>query len=152
MTRALAACIAALLALGGGSCGGGEDGAGGGALRWAEEPRVATPPTLPDERVLTGRVTNDSLEPLELEAADLRLVDSDGDSVPGQAVFLTGYVLPPEPRNRGPVELPDRERRRLGQIARIEPGKAAPISLAWRIEGGREPVRVEYRGGSLALP
>ena len=152
MTRALAGCAAAVLALGAAGCGGNEEGDGTGALRWTQEPRVATPPTLPDERVLTGRVTNDSLEPLELEAADLRLVDSDGDRVPGQVAFLTGYVIPPEPRNRGPVELPDRERRRLGQIVRIEPGKAAPVSMAWRIEGGREPVRVEYGDASLALP
>lgn len=148
MTRALAACAAGLALAG---CGGGDDD-GAGALRWEGEPRVAAPETLPDERVLSGRVTNDSLDPVDLEAADFRLVDGDGERVPGQVAFLTGYVLPPEPRNRGPVELPDRERRRLGQVVRIEPGTAAPISIAWRIEGGREPTRVEYRGGSLALP
>lgn len=148
MTRALAACAAGLALAG---CGGGDDDTAG-ALRWEGEPRVATPETLPDERVLTGRVANDSLEPLELESTELNLLDEHGNRVPGQAVFLSGYVLPPEPRNRGPVELPEGERRRLGQIVRIEPGGQAPISVAWRIEDGREPVRVDYGSGSLELP
>lgn len=149
MTRRLAACVAAAVAVAG--CGGGDEPAGG-PLRWASEPRVATPETLPHERVLSGRVANDSLKPLELDAGHLRLLDADGDRVAGQAVFLSGYVQPPEPRNRGPVELPERERRRLGQVVRIEPGGEAPISVAWRIEDGREPVRLAYGRGSLALP
>lgn len=148
MTRALAACAAGLALAG---CGDGDE-RGGGPLRWEGTPHLDTPATLPDERVLSGRVANDSLELLELEAADLRLLDEHGDHVPGQAVFLTGYVLPPEPRNRGPVELPERERRRLGQIVRVEPGEQAPISVAWRIEDGREPVRLDYGRGSLELP
>ncbi|MEX2194267.1 MAG: hypothetical protein WD844_03200 [Thermoleophilaceae bacterium] len=151
MRQALAAA-ALLAALCGAGCGGDDDAAGGGPLDWSGAPRVATPPTLPDERVLTGRVANDSLEPVELDVADLRLLDESGERVQGQAVFLSGYVLPPEPRNRGPVELPEGERRRLGQLVRIEPGGEAPISVAWRIAGGREPVRLDYGDGTLALP
>lgn len=152
MRRAtLAACAALTLAAGGAGCGEETDG-GAGVLHWAERPRVATPPTLPDERVLTGRVTNDSLEPVQLDVSEIRLFDQAGERVPGQAVFLSGYVLPPEPRNRGPVELPEGERRRLGQVVRLEPGRQAPISVAWRIEGGREPARLDYGDGSLALP
>jgi hypothetical protein len=145
---AVALSAAALLAAG---CGG-DDGAGGdaaGPLRWKTEPTVLTNPSLPDDRIMQGRVVNDSLKPVELKARDLKAEDGAGRPVRVSAVFLAGFGRAWEVYNKGPLNLPDAERRRLGQIVRIEPGKDAPLTVSW---SGPAPERIRYRGGALPVP
>ena len=146
--RACASVAAATLAIGG--CGGGDRGSAG-QLSWSGEPRVLRPPTLPGDRILSGRVTNDSLEVIELEASDLELVDTSGDMIEANAIFLEGYVKPLESRNRQSQETID-ERRRRGLEARIEPGETAPVTVSWHQPREQAPDRIEYGSGSLPLP
>lgn len=135
-------------------CSGGEEERGSGGLAWERTPRLATPPSLPDDRVLTGRVRNDSLRPIELVARrDARLVDARGRQVPGVALFLDGFVRGLYPPTRGPHPLPPGEQRRLGLAARIEPGRSVPLTVAWREgRGVGRPVRLQLGRGSLPVP
>lgn len=155
--RALAALSLAALPILAAACGGDDGDAGGGAaapaLVWESPPELVSSPTLPDDRILTGRVENDSLRPVEVDAEDVRLVDGDGDRVDGEAIFLAGFghaLLPPE---REPEEVPEFERRRTGRSARLEPGDAVPLTVSWRrADGDGAPVRIDYGSGSLPLP
>lgn len=151
MRRAATLCASVVL-LGAAGCGGEDKGSG--ELRWVGKPSVLTPPDLPRDRVLTGRVENGTLRRVEIKAKDLRLVDAGGHRVGGVATFLNGYIHGLYPPTRHPASgLPLEEQRRIGIVARIDPGKRAPLTLAWRLKAGEAPpVRVEYGAGSLPIP
>jgi hypothetical protein len=153
MRRAAAAALAAALLAGAAGCGG-SDGQGGGDVHWVGTPRVLTPPDLPRDRVLRGTIENGTLRRIEIRASDVRLVDDRGRRVPGIATFLGGYLHGLYPPTRHPAGgLPPEEQRRIGLVARIEPGKRSPLILAWRVKpGSPRPVRVQYGAGSLPLP
>jgi hypothetical protein len=143
---------AALMLLGATGCDG-DDGSGDGPLSWGQAPRVFTPQVLPQDRVLSGRIRNDSLERVDLRAQDLKLVDRRGRRVAGSITFLAGFVHGLYPPTREPPRLPDSELLRTGRIARILPGKAAPITASWRMRPGRErPTRIDYGRGVLPVP
>jgi hypothetical protein len=142
--------VAAGLLLGG--CGGG-GGGDAGPLTWHGKPRLFAPKDLPRDRVLTGRVTNRSLRRVDLTVGDLRLRDEDGHRVAGSATFLYAFVHGLWPPTRQPKQLPDAELLRTGRIARILPGKSAPITVSWRTGPGQgRPVRLDYGRGSLEIP
>jgi hypothetical protein len=146
------AAVGALMLLGAAACGG-DDGNGDGPLRWAGTPRVFTPQTLPRDRVLSGRIRNDSLERVDLRAQDLKLVDRRGRRIAASITFLAGFVHGLYPPTREPRRLPDSELLRTGRIARILPGKLAPITASWRTRPGRgRPSRIDYGRGSLPVP
>jgi hypothetical protein len=150
--RAGAFLAAAALLLGANGCGG-DDGEEAGPLSWARAPLVFAPQTLPRDRVLSGRLRNDSLERVDLRAQDLKLVDRHGRPVKGSITFLSGFVHGLYPPTREPSRLPDSELLRTGRIARILPGKAAPITASWRTRPGRaRPTRIDYGRGSLPVP
>jgi hypothetical protein len=133
-------------------CGGGGDG-GSDGLRWATDPRIFTPENLPRDRILSGRVRNDSLRRVELTAKALTLRDADGRRVEGTAVFLAGFGRGLYPPTREPDPLPESELLRTGRKARIDPGKAVPVTISWRVPpSGEKPVRVDHGGGSLPIP
>jgi hypothetical protein len=146
----LLVAAAALIATAG--CGGKDQGSG--ELRWVGRPNLVTPPDLPHDRVLTGTVENGTLRRVEIKAKDLRLVDRGGHRVGGVATFLNAYLHGLYPPTRHPASgLPPEEQRRIGIVARIDPGKRAPLTLAWRLKAGAPaPVRVEYGAGSLPIP
>jgi hypothetical protein len=150
--RRAAPLLAAVALSGAVGCGGGEKGSG--ELRWAATPRIFRSADLPHDRVLQGTVENGTLRRIEIKAKDLRLVDSRGHRVGGVATFLNGYLHGLYPPTREPPKgLPAEEKRRLGIVARIDPGKRAPLTLAWRLKAGeRPPARVEYGAGSLPIP
>lgn len=131
---------------------GGADG-GTGKLAWAGEPRVfkSGPAT---DRVLTARIENRSLRPLELVAKEARVLDAEGDEVRSTAVFLEAFVHGLWSWSQSPSQLTEFERRRLGHIVTIRPGKSAPVALSWRVPKGEDqPVRVDFGdGATLALP
>jgi hypothetical protein len=142
--------VAALL---GGSVGCGREGGDVGELKWEGRPLLFTPKGLSDDRILSGRLRNDSLRRVDLEARQLTLVDRVGHRIRTNAVFLTGFVhgLYPPTRERGRV--PDSELLRTGRIARILPEKSAPVTVSWRSRGGQPPpVRLDYPGGFLPVP
>jgi len=148
--RALAAL--ALAALGLSACGDGRDESSG-RLRWAKEPLVFTPEGLPGDRVLSGRIENDSLRPVRLVAKELRLLDADGRRVDGSAVLLESFAHQLYPPGREPAGgVPESERIRLGVEARLEPGKDVPLTIAWREPpGSRPPVTIETGSGTLPI-
>ncbi len=147
--RALAALavIQAAIALGG--CGDGGGGTGSGDLRWEEEPQVVTPETLPDDRIASGVVRNDSLKEVDLTASDLRVVDSSGDDLRAAATFNEGFGRSYFSPSREP--LPEAERERVGQIAKLAPGESVPLTVSWT-EGPAPADSVDYGGGLLPLP
>ena len=137
----------------GGSAGCGGGGEDAGELRWQGRPLVFRAEGLPGDRILSGRLRNESLRRLDLEARELTLVDSDGHRLRTNALFLTGFVHGLYPPTREPGKVPDSELLRTGRIARILPGKSTPVTVSWRIPAGqRRPVRLEYPGGTLPVP
>jgi hypothetical protein len=135
------------------ACGGGED-TGTGDLVWAKQPRVYRQQSLPRDRVLVGTVRNDSLERVTVDAGDVRAVDPDGQPLRGNATFVRGYIHPLYPPTRPPAGgLPESELERTGRRLRLEPGKTAPLSIAWRVgPEDKGPVRIDYGSGSLPIP
>jgi hypothetical protein len=143
---ALAAAIAAVVVSGEG------DEAGGG-IRWQAEPELISPPTLPRDGIVTGRVRNDSLRKLRLEADDLVVVDDRGRKWRTSGRFLSGFahgLWPPgQEVARGSVS----ERERLGVIADLDPGEQVPLTVAWRRpRGGGRPVRIQLDRLTLPIP
>jgi hypothetical protein len=149
--RLLACTLGALTLLT--ACGGGGN-EGTGDLSWSQQPEVARHPTLPDDRVLRGSLRNDSLRRIRLSDRDLRLLDEDGRRVRAAVRYAAGFVRGIYPPARSPQGgVPEAERLRTGQLARIDPGKTVPVTISWRVPAGaKPPVRVEYRGGSLPIP
>jgi hypothetical protein len=144
--------VAAAVLIANAGCGGDENGTG--ELRWVGKPRVFRSPDLPRDRVLRGTVENGTLRRVEIKAKDLRVVDDGGHEVGGVATFLNGYLHGLYPPTREPASgLPPEEQRRIRIVARIEPGKRAPLVVAWRLKAGNRPsVRVQYGAGSLPIP
>jgi hypothetical protein len=135
------------------ACGGGED-TGVGDLVWARKPEVFRQPTLPRDRVLIGTVRNDSLRQMKLSASEVRAVDGDGNALRGNATFVRGYIHPLYPPTRPPQGgLPESELERTGRQVRLQPGKTAPLSVAWRVPRDQKAaVRIDYGSGSLPIP
>ena len=145
MRRAAAAALATLALAG---CGGGEEGP---AVAWEDEPRVARHPELPGDVLATARLRNDSGDELRLDAADVRVVDASGRSLRASVTFAAGYSHSLYPPRDAPGETPRRESERLGRAVALEPGAAAPLTLAWHARDGRA-ARVEVGDESLPLP
>ena len=143
---ALAAAVALVLGL---FSLGGSDRAG--PLDWSGQAEVFTHPTLPGDRVLTATLRNRGLRPLRIDIGDVRLLDGAGRVVASTPVFLQGFGKSLWAAGRGPQQLPDTELLRTGRISLLKPGQEVPLTVAWHAADG-DPVRVAYRGGSLALP
>ena len=147
---AVALAAAALLA----GCGG-ADGTvgetGQGPLRWAGEPLMFTPDTLPGDRVLTGYLRNDSVRRVRVDLPDVRALARNGDVVKASPVFLNTFGKTLWSPGRGPTQMPDSELLRTGRIAYLEPGEQIPFTVAWHTEDG-QPMVVDYGAGSLRVP
>ncbi len=132
----------------------GHDGDKGfGRVTWERKPTVFKVKTLPRDRILSGRLRNDSLKEVDLSARkDIELLDRRGRPVVHTAIFAEGYsrdIYPPRDRR----VVPDSDQVRLGYKAKLKPGQSRPITLAWRVPSAdRAPVRVQLPGGVLALP
>lgn len=145
---ALGLASAAVLAVATVSHGGGEQ-LGQGALVWDQKPQVYRNPELPNDRVLRGVVRNDSLRVMSLTARDLDVRGASGKELESAAVFAPTFIRGVFPENRG-SEIPESEQLRIGLRARIEPGKAVPITVSWRERGGHA-ARVDYGAGALPI-
>jgi hypothetical protein len=140
----------AALALFGAGCGDSQP-SGNGPLAWAQEPYAGTPSKLiPDDHVVLGTVRNDGLRKVKVHFREVRLLETDGDEVPAAVRFTDtpGHGLYPPTREPDSVE--KTEDLRIGRAIELEPGKTAPLVVAWR--GDAKPVAVEYPGGRLKLP
>jgi hypothetical protein len=138
--------------------GSGRDGAGATAsapvrLAWRGEPLVIKVPELPRDRILSGEVRNTSVKPVDLSIDRVRVVDAQGREVQSSVRFLAAFAhgLYPPTQKIGPGGTFTRTR--LGEITRIKPGAAVPMTLSWRVPAGADaPVEVRFGGGSLPLP
>jgi hypothetical protein len=146
LRRALSALVLLLVLAAG--CGG-DDELGSGDLVWEKKPRVFKNPNLPDDRILTGTVRNDSLE-ATVVARDLGVRTDAGDEMESAAIFAPTFIRGVFPQNRGD-EIPESEQLRIGLRARLEPGKTAPLTVSWRQQGERA-VLVDYGAGALPVP
>lgn len=132
---------------------GGAGDQGAGDLAWARSPRVFTPESLPQDRVLSATLRNDSLRRIRLTVDDLRMEDANGRTVESTAVFLDSFVHGLYPPTRQPAQVSESELRRTGRLAVIAPGDSVPLTVAWRREGGVDaPVRLDYGRGYLPVP
>jgi hypothetical protein len=132
---------------------GGAGDEGAGDLAWARSPRVFTPESLPQDRVLSATLRNDSLRRIRLTIDDLRMEDANGRTVESTAVFLDSFVHGLYPPTRQPAQVSESELRRTGRLAVIAPGDSVPLTVAWRRGGGVDaPVRLDYGRGYLPVP
>jgi len=131
----------------------GDSGGATGDLTWAQGPRVFAPPRLPQDRILSASLRNDSLRRVRLGAEELRLEDASGRRVDATAVFLESFVHGLYPPTRQPPEVSESELRRTGRLAVIDPGESVPLTVAWRPPRDVEaPLRLDYGFGSLPVP
>jgi hypothetical protein len=125
--------------------------AGTGPLAWSGDAQVFTHPTIPGDRILTGTIRNDGTHPIRVDIGDVRLLASDGTTVPSAPVFLKTFGKSLWAAGRGPQQVPDTELQRTGRIALLTPGEEVPLTIAWHDKDGT-PARVDYGGGSLSVP
>jgi hypothetical protein len=149
-----AAVVLAAVALAG--CGGGDRAAvragdGSGPLRWAASPELYAPETLPGDRILTGRLRNDSLRRVRVALTDVRVLERDGARVQASPIFLQTFVKTLWAPGRGPDVMPESELQRTGRLAFLRPGEELPITVTWHASAGR-PAAVDYGGGLLPVP
>jgi len=139
---------AALLLLAG--CG---DDDNGPALAWGTPPRVLTPNDLGNDRVLRGLIRNDTGKAVRVTADDVRVLAADGKRLPTAATFIAGYAHRMFPPTREPRNLPDRERERLGDLAVIEPGQQAAVTVSWRLRNSADrAATIDFGAGKLEVP
>jgi hypothetical protein len=122
-----------------------------GALSWSGDAQVFTHPTIPGDRVLTGKLRNGGTHTLRVDIGDVRLLTADGKVVPSTPVFLQTFGKSLWAAGRGPQQVPDTELLRTGRIALLSPGEEVPLTIAWHDDDGR-PERVDYKDGSLTIP
>jgi len=148
----LLAVTGALLLTGRSDDDGDATAAGAVRLAWQGEPQLIEVPELPRDRILTGRVRNTSLRPVDLVAARIKVYDGEGRRLKTSAVFLQGFahgLYPPSMNVKGSKF----ERTRVGRIATVKPGQDLPLTVSWTVPAGRpQPVEVRFGGGTLALP
>jgi hypothetical protein len=122
-----------------------------GPLGWTGDHQVFTHPTIPGDRVLTGMLRNDGTHTIRVDIGGVRLLASDGTTVPSTPVFLQTFGKSLWAAGRGPQQVPDTELQRTGRIALLSPGEKVPLTVAWHERDGT-PARVDYGEGSLPLP
>jgi hypothetical protein len=144
--------LVAIAALGAVGCGGGSGGPG--RLAWDGEPHVFKAHNRPNDRVVIARVRNTGSTTLHLVAAKLKVRDAGGRVLKTTAAFSTTfahglYGALQQPAGGPPVA----ELQRLGKVIYLSAGASTPFYAAWRLTPGtREPVRIDYGAGSLAVP
>ena len=140
-----AVAVAGVLVLTGSS----EDG---GRLAWAGEPDLLR--SGPDtDRILYGQVETASVRTFDLDVKDARVLDADGKELKSSVIFLAAFAHGLFPASQRPEVIGEPERRRLGEIAALKPGRAMPLTVSWRVpKGAKPPVRVEFGSVTLPLP
>jgi len=153
VTRApiIVALAAAAVLAGCRGSGGHMSGSGSGPLKWAEEPLLFTPDTLPGDRILTGYLRNESVRRVRVDLPDVRVLARNGDVVAASPVFLNTFGKTLWSPGRGPEQMPESELLRTGRIAYLMPGEQIPFTVAWHAKDG-EPAVVDYGAGSVRVP
>ena len=153
MSRRRSAALVAVTALAAAGCGG-DAKKPDRQLSWKGRPDVFKARNLPDDRVVIAHVRNTGSKTLHLVAAELKVRDANGHALKASAAFNTtfahGLYGALEQPAGGP---PAAELQRLGKSIYLSAGASAPFYAAWRLKPGtKEPVRIDYGAGSLAVP
>lgn len=120
---------------------------------WAGEPEIASNGNLPRDAIAFGRVRNNTLRAIDLEARDLVVVDDKGRRWRTSGRFMQGFAHGLWPPGGKVQNRSDFERERLGEIAKLDPGETAPLTVGWtRPPGAGKPVRIELGGPTLPIP
>ena len=140
------ACSALLAASG---CGAEAEPAG--PLRWHAGPEVAES-EVEGDWIVSGEVRNSSLEPIEIRADDLVVVD-EGEEFATDTTFLAGYGRGFVETSRGYADaddVPESEQVRAGRLLKLPPGGTTSVVVAWR-GGGADADGVRYPLGYLPI-
>jgi hypothetical protein len=139
-----AVAVAAIVLLTGGSA------AGSGSVAWTGKVQVFST-AIPTDEVLYAKVRNTSLRDVRLDVVNAKVLNADGKEVRSSTRFLAAFAHGIFSWSQGP--LTDFERRRLGQIATLKPGQAAPITVAWRVpKGAARPETLDLGQVELKIP
>jgi hypothetical protein len=132
-------------------CGGGGDS---GGLVWDAEPWSGKPSKLlPNDHVVLGTIRNDSLRKLKVRYTDVRVLVSDGRTIPAAIRFTHAPGHGMYPPTREPAYVRDSEDLRIGRAADLPPGAKAPLVVAWTERRGAPRAAVlDYGAGRLRLP
>jgi hypothetical protein len=123
-----------------------------GGLEWAKPPLAFEAPGNPRDRIVSGTVRNDSLQPVEVEARDIRVVGADGRPRQAAGIFLNTFVRGIYSAGRTD-QASAFERIRTGRLARLGPGQTRPLTVSWRTPpGAGRAERIDYGAGSLPIP
>lgn len=120
------------------------------AFAWQGAPVAVKPEGGGDAGIVTGKLRNTSLRPAELDVSKVRVLDADGRALDSSARFLQSFahgIYSREMIFRDGAP-PSAERRRLGEIATVNPGDALPLTVSWR---GAAAV-VDLGGPTVPLP
>jgi hypothetical protein len=123
-------------------------------LAWVAAPKIIRQPELPRDRIAIGEVRNESEQKLRLDADRARVVDAAGHRLRSAVRFSRsfGHGLY-SPRRFPSKSEPEFERRRLGALAVIEPGKTAPLTVSWRVSRtGARAAKLLVGGVAVELP
>ena len=105
------------------------------------------------DRVLRGLIRNDTGEPIRVTADDVRVLAGDGKELPSATTFIAGYAHRLYPPTREPGNLSESERQRLGDLAVIEPGQQATVTVSWRLRAKDDrAAKIDFGAGELAVP
>ena len=113
---------------------------------------MAVHPELPGDRLLIGRVKNTDDAELLIDNRNVRVVDRSGRPVRATVRFNVSAAHGLY-SNADDIPMTAFERERLGDVARLSPGKSAPLVVAWHAtDRGHTPARVELGPATLDVP
>lgn len=153
--RVAAACVLAVVLAGAiaAAVSSREGEANSAQMSWQGRPAVVPAPGLPRDAIVTGRIRNDTLRKVDLEAEKLVVVDDRGRRWRTSGRFMHGFAHGLWPPLQKVAVGSDAERERIGEIAKLNPGESAPLTVAWsRPPGAGRPVRIELGGPTLPIP
>jgi hypothetical protein len=121
-------------------------------LRWNGAPRMTTMAGTVGDRLLFGHVVNRSDRRVRLRAADVHVLDADGEKLHTSAAFADGFVAGVTLRGYdSDLYGADEGAAAVGREITLAPGAAAPLSVSFSAPGGERASAIEYGGGRLKL-
>jgi hypothetical protein len=103
--------------------------------------------------VLRATVRNDTDKTVRVTAKEVRVLAGDGKRLPSAATFIAGYAHRIYPPTREPENVPEADRERLGEVAVIEPGQQAAVTVSWRLRSRADrAATIDFGAGRLEVP
>ena len=121
------------------------------ALRWQAPPRTSPVAGTAGDHLLFARVVNHSDHALRLRAADVHILDRDGDRLRTTAAFADGFVPGVTLSGYGSEVYGAPAGPPVGREVVLQTGGSAPLSVSFTARPDQAPAAVEYGGGRLGL-